>query len=70
MFFLGDFKISFITRQINNVVHLLARKSLSYTNFQIHDHITSCIETVIINEMKWVDFAFVDYFFPMGKKMD
>jgi hypothetical protein len=46
-----NFKISFIRRQIYNVAHLLARASLYYASSQIHDHMSSCIGTVIINEM-------------------
>jgi len=46
-----NFKISFIRRQANNVTHLLANVSLSYSSFHIQDHMLSCIKTVIINEM-------------------
>jgi len=35
----NDFKITFIKRQANNNVHLLARASLSYASFQVHDYI-------------------------------
>jgi len=30
---------------IDNAVHLLATTSLSYTSFQIYDHMSSCIMT-------------------------
>jgi hypothetical protein len=46
-----NLKISFIRRQANSVAHLLTRTSLSYASFHIHDHIPSCIETVITDEM-------------------
>jgi len=46
-----NFKINFVRRQTNNVAHLLARESLSYVCSQVHDYISSCIETDIINEM-------------------
>jgi len=36
---------------------LLARASLSYARPQIHDHMPSCIETVIINKMCWFCFC-------------
>jgi len=48
---LPNFKISFIQRQANNVAHLLARASLSYARSQCHDHMPSCIEFDIMNEM-------------------
>jgi len=46
-----NFKISFIRIQAYSVTHLLARESLSYVSSHIHDHIPSCIEIFIINEM-------------------
>jgi len=46
-----NFKISFIRRQANNVVHLLARAPLSYASSHVHDYMSSCIKTTIINEM-------------------
>lgn len=46
-----NFKPSFIRKQENSVAHLRARMSLSYASFQVHNHILSCIMTVIINEM-------------------
>jgi len=46
-----NFKISFITRQANSIAHSLAKTSLSYASLHVHDHMTSCIETIIINEM-------------------
>jgi len=44
-----NFKISFIKRQANNVAHLLARASLSYASSQVHDYMSSCIKTTIMN---------------------
>jgi len=46
-----NFKISFIWRQANSVAHLLARASLSYVSPHVHDHMSSCIENIIINKM-------------------
>jgi len=46
-----NFKISFIRRQANNVAYLLARASLSYASSQVHDYMSSCIKTTIMNEM-------------------
>jgi len=31
---------------------MLVRASLSYVSFHVHDHISFCIEIVIINEMR------------------
>ena len=44
-------KASLIRKHASNVAHLLVRVSLSYASSQIHDHMSSCIETFIINEM-------------------
>jgi len=52
-----NFKISFIRRQANSVAHFLARVSLSYVSPCVHYHMTSCIETVIINEMCYICFC-------------
>jgi len=51
-----NFKISFIKRQVNNVAYILVRVSLSYHSFHIHEYMSSCIETIIIDEMGWFCF--------------
>jgi len=42
-----NFKISFIRRQANSVIHLLARASLFNVSPHVYDHMSSCIKTVI-----------------------
>jgi hypothetical protein len=43
--------ISYVRRQANNVAHSLARASLSYASSICHDHMPSCIEYNVMNEM-------------------
>jgi len=43
LFRLQNFKISFIRREANNMVHLSAKASLLFVNSQYHDHIPSYI---------------------------
>lgn len=52
---LQNFKINFIWRQANNVVHLLT-KALSYVVFKFKNCLPSCIENVTINKMTWFYF--------------
>jgi len=64
-----NFKISFIKRQANNVVHVLVRASLSYTSFMVHDYITSCITTIFINEIELSLFQYkknITFWFHFG----
>jgi ribonuclease HI len=49
--FFPNFKISYVRRQANNVAHSLARASLSYDSSHCHDHMPSCIEYIVMNEM-------------------
>jgi hypothetical protein len=48
---LQNLRISFIRRQANNIIHLLARASLSFASHQEFDYVPSCIETILMNEI-------------------
>ena len=43
--------VRFIKRQANKIVHSLTRIASCHTSFCIHIRISSCISTIIINEM-------------------
>jgi hypothetical protein len=48
---LQNLRISFIRRQANNIIHLLARASLSFASHQEFDYVPSCTETILMNEI-------------------
>jgi hypothetical protein len=50
-YYMQTLKLSFVRRQVNSVVHTLARASNSWTNFLKFVIIRLCIEFLIINEM-------------------
>jgi len=45
----SDFR--FIRRQVNEVAHSLAKMARYHASFSIHIRISSCISTIIINEI-------------------
>jgi hypothetical protein len=47
----ANFEVKFVRRQVNSVVHTLARAVNSWTSFHRFEIIPSCIELLIINEM-------------------
>ena len=47
----SNFKISFVMRQANYVVHGLARESKLYARHHVFDSIPSCINSILLNEI-------------------
>jgi hypothetical protein len=48
---LSNFRLSYIIRQANNIVHLLEKVALSFAIRQELDYISSYIESILLNTM-------------------